>query len=71
MAKAAFACRRAVRWKQARAKSTGGGSEFEQVVRGANNRPFGAHLLLATLREHSKSTRMFDLPEHRFNSLLA
>jgi hypothetical protein len=45
--------------------------EFEQIVDGADERPFALHRGQAAPQELAKAARLLDLPEHRFDHLLA
>jgi hypothetical protein len=45
--------------------------ELRQVVCDADEPPLGAHLVQAAEREAPDSARIFDVPDHGFNSGLA
>jgi hypothetical protein len=45
--------------------------ELEEVVGGAEQCPFGAHLSDAPQQELTEAASLFDLPEHRFYNLLS
>jgi hypothetical protein len=47
------------------------GSEFQEVVNGAQQRPFALHRGQATPQELAEAARRFDLPKHRLEDLLA
>jgi hypothetical protein len=43
--------------------------EFQEVVRGAHERPLSLHLRKTSVQELAESPRLFDLAEDRFNDL--
>src|SRR5215204_1876817 len=45
--------------------------ELEQVVGGADHRPFASHLIKASKEELSEASGMFDLAKDRLDDLLA
>src|SRR5579863_8001564 len=46
-------------------------SQLQEVVDGADHRPFASDLVEAPQQELPKASGMFDLPEHRLNNLFA
>src|ERR1700739_4467586 len=46
-------------------------SQLEEVVDGADQRPFASDLVEAPQQELPEASGMFDLPEHRLNDLFA
>ena len=45
-------------------------SQLQQVVGGADDRPFGTHFLETPHQELAEATRLFDLPKHGLGQLL-
>ena len=45
--------------------------ELEEIVGGADDRPFATHLFQAAHQELAETAGLFHLPEHRFGQLLA
>ena len=60
-------CRNNHRWLQQAARR----GEFEEVVDGAEQRPFALHRDEAAPQELGEAACLLDLPEHRFDHLLA
>ena len=60
-------CRNNHRWLQQAARR----GEFEEVVDGAEQRPFALHRDEAAPQELAEAACLLDLPEHRFDHLLA
>jgi hypothetical protein len=52
-------------------QQTARGSEFQEVVNGAQQRPFALHRDKATPQELAEAARLFDLPKHQLDDLLA
>ena len=59
-------CRGNYLWLQQTAR----GSKFQEVVNGAQQRPFALHRGKATPQELAEAARLFDLPKHRLDDLL-
>ena len=46
-------------------------SEFQEIVGGTNQTPLAGNFGLASQKKLSKAARLFNLPEYRFDHLLA
>src|SRR5215831_1999498 len=55
---------------QLRRRQTPPLNQLEEVVGGADDRPFGPHLLEAPHQELAEAARLFDLPKYRLGQLL-